>query len=41
VKDVINFQGKEVDLKHFLENMPGKDVLLQEIQSITPQGLAL
>jgi folate-binding Fe-S cluster repair protein YgfZ len=41
VKDVIEFHGKTVDLKHFLENMPGKDSLLEEIKNITPQGLAL
>ena len=41
VNDVIEFHGKTVDLKHLLENMPGKDSLLEEIKNITPQGLAL
>ena len=40
-RDEICFNGQTVNLKHFLENMPGRDVLLQEIKNITPQGLAL
>ena len=40
-KDEICFNGQTVNLKHFLEHMPGKDLLLQELVNNTPQGLAL